>query len=119
MADLIDPRMHNDGFVEKDLMQTIRVALLCLQPHANLRPPMSAIVAMLTWKVEMVRSPIKPTFLDAQRRKVDEKVSWESISNYFPSPIESESQSPNLTQPPNSIDYSVNRSFSIKFGEEV
>nr|GEV42429.1 cold-responsive protein kinase 1-like [Tanacetum cinerariifolium] len=93
MADLIDPRMHNDGFVEKDVMQTIRVALLCLQPYANLRPPMSEIVAMLTWKLEMVKSPIKPTFLDGRRRKLDEKVSWEAISDYFPSPFEKNASS--------------------------
>lgn len=102
--------MRNDGFIEKDVMQTIRVALLCLQPHANLRPPMSEIVAMLTWKVEMVKSPIKPTFLNGWRQMQDEKVSWEAISDNFPSPLESES--PNLTQPPNSIDFSVKRSFS-------
>ncbi|KAK1417101.1 hypothetical protein QVD17_26223 [Tagetes erecta] len=109
MVDLIDSRMKSDGYVEKDVMQTIRVALLCIQPHANLRPPMSEIVAMLTWKVQMIKSPMKPTFLKAGRR-MDEKESWEAISDYFPSPLESES--PNLTQPPNSIDSSATRSFS-------
>ncbi|KAL8235072.1 hypothetical protein R6Q59_021172 [Mikania micrantha] len=104
MVDLIDPRMKSDGFVEKNVIQTIRVALLCIQPYANLRPPMSEIVAMLTWKIEMVKSPMKP----------DKKESWEAISDYYPSPLESES--PNLSQPPNSLDLSVNRSFSIKFG---
>lgn len=111
MVDLIDSRMKSDGFVEKDVMQTIRVALLCIQPHANLRPPMSEVVAMLTWKVQMIKSPMKPTFLKAGRR-MDDKESWEAISDYFPSPLESES--PNLTQPPNSIDSSVTRSFSRK-----
>ncbi|XP_076909693.1 putative LRR receptor-like serine/threonine-protein kinase At1g56140 [Bidens hawaiensis] len=114
MVDLIDPRMKSDGFVEKDVMQTIRVALLCLQPHANLRPPMSEIVAMLTWKVEMVKSPVKPRFLNAGRRQMDENESWEAISDYFPSPLESES--PNLTQPPNSVESSSNISFSRKVG---
>ncbi|KAI3803151.1 hypothetical protein L1987_31300 [Smallanthus sonchifolius] len=114
MVDLIDPRMKSDGFMEKDVMQTIRVALLCIQPHANLRPPMSEIVAMLTWKVEMVKSPIKPTFLNAGGRHIDEIESWEAISDYFPSPLESESL--NLTQPPNSLDSSAIRSFSRKIG---
>ncbi|KAI3775297.1 hypothetical protein L1987_49868 [Smallanthus sonchifolius] len=113
MVDLIDPRMKSDGFMEKDVMQMIRVAVLCIQPHANLRPPMSEIVAMLTWKVEMVKSPIKPTFLNAGRH-MDEKESWEAISDYFPSPLENES--PNLTQPPNSLDSSATRSFSGKVG---
>ncbi|XP_076892618.1 putative LRR receptor-like serine/threonine-protein kinase At1g56140 [Bidens hawaiensis] len=114
MVDLIDPRMKSDGFVEKDVMQTIRVALLCLQPHANLRPPMSEIVAMLTWKVEMVKSPVKPRFLNAGRRQMDETESWEAISDYFPSPLESDS--PNMTQPPNSVESSSNISFSRKVG---
>lgn len=117
MENLIDPRMQNAGYVEKDVMQTIRVALLCLQPHANLRPAMSEIVAMLTWKFGMVKAPIKPTFLDGGRRMKVDRQSWEVISDYFPSPIESES--PNLTQPPNSIDLSVNRSLSTKFGENL
>ncbi|XP_024978970.1 cysteine-rich receptor-like protein kinase 42 [Cynara cardunculus var. scolymus] len=112
MIDLIDPRMQNDGFVEKEVMQTILVALLCLQPQAKVRPPMSEIVAMLTWKVEMVKSPIKPTFLDGRKRmKDDEKVSWEAISDYFSSFI---SESIILTQPPNSGDFNVNQSSSAK-----
>nr|XP_043626132.1 cold-responsive protein kinase 1-like [Erigeron canadensis] len=115
MVNLIDPRMQNDGYVEKDVMQTIRVALLCLQPHANLRPPMSEIVSMLTWKLQMVKSPVKPTFLDGGRRMKVDKRSWEAISDCFPSPLES--GSPNLSQPPNSLDFSVNQSFSRDFGE--
>lgn len=107
LIDLIDPRMRNAGFVEKDVMQTIHVALLCLQAHANTRPPMSEVVAMLTWKVEMVKSPSKPTFLDRRRRWKDEKVSWETISADFPS-----NQSPSLTPPPNSRDFNASQSFS-------
>ncbi|KVH93638.1 Concanavalin A-like lectin/glucanase, subgroup [Cynara cardunculus var. scolymus] len=108
---------YNDGFVEKEVMQTILVALLCLQPQAKVRPPMSEIVAMLTWKVEMVKSPIKPTFLDGRKRmKDDEKVSWEAISDYFSSFI---SESIILTQPPNSGDFNVNQSSSAKVGENL
>ncbi|XP_076929029.1 cold-responsive protein kinase 1-like isoform X2 [Bidens hawaiensis] len=103
MIDLIDPRMQKDGFSVKDVMKTIHVALLCLQPLPAIRPAMSEIVAMLTWKVEMVKSPIKPTFLDRKRRKTDENVSCETISNSFPSPVETES--PSLTQPPNSREF--------------
>lgn len=105
MIDLIDPRMQKDGFSVKDVMKTIHVALLCLQPLPNMRPAMSEIVAMLTWKVEMIKSPIKPTFLDRRSRKNDEIVSWETISNDFPSPLETES--PSLTQPPNSREFDV------------
>ncbi|KAK3038262.1 hypothetical protein RJ639_029850 [Escallonia herrerae] len=98
VLDLVDPNMREDGFVEKDVLHTIHVAFLCLQPHANLRPPMSEIVAMLTCKVEMVRTPLKPAFLD-RRRRTDEKLYWETISEVFPSPLRSDS--PSLTRAPN------------------
>ncbi|KAI3805547.1 hypothetical protein L1987_28029 [Smallanthus sonchifolius] len=110
MIDLVDPRMRNAGFIEKDVMQTIHVALLCLQAQANIRPPMSEIVAMLTWKVEMVKSPSKPTFLDRKNRWKNEKHSWETVSADFPSNLENES--PSLTPPPNSRDFTASQSFS-------
>ncbi|KAI3524187.1 hypothetical protein L1887_02839 [Cichorium endivia] len=106
MVDLIDPRMRNGGFVEKDVMKTIHVALLCLQPQANVRPPMSEIVAILTWKGKMVKAPMKPAFFDGKCRVKDENVSWEAISDNYPSPLESRSY--NLIQPPNSREFRVN-----------
>uniref|UniRef100_A0A5B7C1J7 Protein kinase domain-containing protein n=1 Tax=Davidia involucrata TaxID=16924 RepID=A0A5B7C1J7_DAVIN len=98
VIDLVDPKMREDGFVEKDVLQAIQVAFLCLQPHANLRPPMSEIVAMLTCKVELVRTPMRPVFLDRRHRK-NEKLSWDTISEFFPSPQQSDS--PSLPQPSN------------------
>ncbi|KAH6817533.1 hypothetical protein C2S51_001136 [Perilla frutescens var. frutescens] len=92
LTDLIDPRMREDGFVEKDVMHAISVAFYCLQPQANQRPPMSDIVAMLTCKVELDTMPIKPAFLERKRRN-DEKISWDSISEPFPSPLRSDSPS--------------------------
>ncbi|KAL2465784.1 putative LRR receptor-like serine/threonine-protein kinase [Abeliophyllum distichum] len=89
LNDLIDPRMW---MVEKDVLHVIHVAFLCLQPHANLRPAMSEIVAMLTCKVEIVRTPIRPTFLERKGSK-DEKNSWDSISEALPSPLKSDSPS--------------------------
>ena len=68
LIDLVDPRLHEDGVPEKDIMQVLHLAFLCLQPHANLRPPMSEIVAMLTCKVEMAGTPVRPAFLDRKRR---------------------------------------------------
>ncbi|KAJ9132062.1 hypothetical protein P3X46_034575 [Hevea brasiliensis] len=95
VIDLVDPRMREHGFVEKDVLQAIHVAFLCLQPLANLRPPMSEIVAMLTCKVEMVGTPVRPSFLDRRSRKKDD-FSWDTISEVFPSPLPS--QSPSLTR---------------------
>ncbi|KAF7837983.1 putative LRR receptor-like serine/threonine-protein kinase [Senna tora] len=54
LLDLVDPKLRAHGFVEKDVLQAIHVALLCLQPHGKLRPPMSDIVALLTFKIEMI-----------------------------------------------------------------
>lgn len=90
--DLVDPKMRADGIVERDVMQTIQVAFYCLQSHANLRPPMSEIVAMLTCRPDMVGTPLRPTFLDRRRRK-DDKFSWDSISDIFPSPQNTDSPS--------------------------
>ncbi|XP_048133380.1 cysteine-rich receptor-like protein kinase 44 [Rhodamnia argentea] len=91
IIELVDPRMREDGFLEKDVLQAIHIAFLCLQPHANLRPPMSEIVAMLTCKVEMVERPMRPAFLDCRRKK--DNHSWDTISEAFPSPLRSESTS--------------------------
>ncbi|XP_057787151.1 cold-responsive protein kinase 1-like [Salvia miltiorrhiza] len=92
LTDLIDPRIREDGFVEKDVLHAVRVAFLCLQPQANQRPPMSEIVAILTCKVELETMPTKPAFLERKRRN-DEKISWDSISEPFPSPLQSDSPS--------------------------
>ncbi|KAJ4830784.1 hypothetical protein Tsubulata_031164 [Turnera subulata] len=93
LTDLVDPRLREHGFVEKDVLLVIHVAFLCLQPHANLRPPMSQIVAMLTCKVETMGTPImKPAFVD-RRRKRNQKSSWDTISDVFPSPLRSDSSS--------------------------
>ncbi|XP_065850969.1 probable LRR receptor-like serine/threonine-protein kinase At1g56140 [Euphorbia lathyris] len=85
VIELVDPRIQEHGYEEKDVLQAINVALLCLQPHANLRPPMSDIVAMLTCKVQMAATPVKPAFLERRRKAVDE-LSWDALSEVFSSP---------------------------------
>ncbi|KAK7303950.1 hypothetical protein RJT34_14890 [Clitoria ternatea] len=72
ILDIVDPKLREDGLVEKDVMRAFHVALLCVQPHAHLRPPMSEIVALLTFKMEMVTTPMRPTFLNWTHRKDDE-----------------------------------------------
>ncbi|KAK7265360.1 hypothetical protein RJT34_32979 [Clitoria ternatea] len=83
LMDIVDPNLRKHGFVEKDVMQAFQVAFLCLQPHADLRPAMSEIVALLTFKAEMVRTPMRPAFLDRRRVMDDENHSWEAISEAF------------------------------------
>ncbi|KAL3819570.1 hypothetical protein ACJIZ3_005475 [Penstemon smallii] len=92
LIDLIDPKMREDGLVYNDILQAIHVAFLCLQPHADLRPPMSEIVAMLTCKIQLDGVPMRPAFLERKKRN-DEKNSWESISEPCPSPLKSDSPS--------------------------
>lgn len=92
LIDLVDPKMREDGIGEKDVMQTIYVAFLCLQPHANSRPPMSEIVAMLIRNVAIVETPTRPAFLNRKRRN-DKKLSWDTITDGFPSPLQSDSPS--------------------------
>lgn len=90
MLDLVDPNMREDGFVETDVLLAIHVAFLCLQNHTNLRPPMSEIVALLTCKFELDKTPPRPIFLD-RRRKMN--LSWDIISDTLPSKMQSESPS--------------------------
>ncbi|KAH0993536.1 hypothetical protein GBA52_005019 [Prunus armeniaca] len=97
VIELVDPKLLENGFVERDVLQAIQVAFLCLQPHAKLRPPMSEVVAMLTCKVEMIGTPMKPAFLERRHTK-DQNLSWDTISEVFPSPFQSESTS--LPKPP-------------------
>ncbi|KAH7572513.1 hypothetical protein JRO89_XS04G0267700 [Xanthoceras sorbifolium] len=99
VIDLVDPKMREEGFVQEKVMQAINVAFLCLQPHANRRPRMSEVVAMLTCKVEMVETPTRPAFLDRRRKRDENTLSWDTISEPFPSPLCSES--PCLPQQPN------------------
>ncbi|PON34442.1 Serine/threonine protein kinase [Parasponia andersonii] len=98
VLDLIDPRMREDGFLEKDVLQAIHVAFLCLQPDPDLRPPMSHIVTMLTCSADMFGTPVKPAFLDRKRNR-DENPSCDTISEPFPSPLQSDSSS--LPKQPN------------------
>ncbi|XP_052173972.1 probable LRR receptor-like serine/threonine-protein kinase At1g56140 [Diospyros lotus] len=92
VIDLVDCKLPEDGYDKKDVLRAIHVAFLCLQPLANLRPPMSEIAALLTCNDEMNRTPMKPIFMDTRRRK-DDKVSWDTMSDAFPSPLKSDSPS--------------------------
>nr|WIL59957.1 nodulation protein [Melilotus officinalis] len=90
VMELIDPKLREKGYVEKDVMQAFHVAFLCLQPHPDLRPAMSQIVALLTFKIGMVTTPMRPAFLDRRRVMDDENHSWEVISEVLQTPVASE-----------------------------
>ncbi|KAK4257772.1 hypothetical protein QN277_007316 [Acacia crassicarpa] len=93
LMDLVDPKLQELGFTEKDVMQAIHVAFLCIQSQANLRPPMSEIVALLTFKIDMVRTPMRPSFLSRRQKNDDKDLSCESASESYPSPLGSDSLS--------------------------
>lgn len=78
--------------MEKDILQVLHVAFLCIQPHASLRPPMSEVVALLTCKFESYEAPLRPAFLERKQRN-NERPSWETLSEVFPSPSRSDSAS--------------------------
>ncbi|THU52755.1 hypothetical protein C4D60_Mb10t07270 [Musa balbisiana] len=63
MTDLVDSRLLEEGALEIDVLQVCHVALLCLQPHPSLRPPMSEIVAMLTCRTPPSSAPLCCTHL--------------------------------------------------------
>lgn len=81
--------MKEVGYVEKDVAHAIQVALLCLQPHGNLRPAMSEIVAMLTYKFEIIQTPMKPAFLERRhKRNRDLSLTNYADSDTTPSPLQ-------------------------------
>ena len=92
MIDLVDSRIQEGESVEKHVLQVIHVALFCLQPHANLRPPMSEVVAALTCRATMAGKPEKPAFL-ARKQTRGKIISSDIISEVFPSPLQSDSLS--------------------------
>lgn len=79
--------MKDDGYVEKNVVHAMQVALLCLQPHGNLRPAMSEIVAMLTYKFEIIQTPSKPAFLE-RRPKRNKGLSLTNHADTIPSPLQ-------------------------------
>lgn len=87
LTELVDPRMKDGGYVEKNVAHAIHVALLCLQPHGNLRPAMSEIVAMLTYKFEIVQTPLKPAFLERRHRR-NKDLSLTNYAENTPSPLQ-------------------------------
>ncbi|KAF5742920.1 hypothetical protein HS088_TW09G00982 [Tripterygium wilfordii] len=95
VLDLLDPKLKENGYSEKHVLRAIHIAFLCLQPHPNLRPPMSEVVSLLTCKGEMVGTPMRPVFIDRRRKK--DEVSWETITEVFPS---LHSESPALPRGP-------------------
>ncbi|KAI4376407.1 hypothetical protein MLD38_014174 [Melastoma candidum] len=88
--ELIDPKMKEDGFSKKEVLQAMHVAFLCLQPQPELRPRMSQVVSMLTCMAGAVDMPMKPPFLDRRIQK-DVSISWDSITDPFPSALHSDS----------------------------
>ncbi|KAG6480224.1 hypothetical protein ZIOFF_063709 [Zingiber officinale] len=68
VREIVDPKLLDEGTVEKEVLQVCQVALLCLQLHPDLRPPMSDIVAMLTCRAQISSTPVKPTFLERRAR---------------------------------------------------
>lgn len=104
VIDLVAPKLRADGVVEMDVLKTCQIAFLCLQPLPSSRPPMSEVVAMLTWRSEAKASPVKPTFMD-RRRWINMGHSSDSSQNVCEVPRPSEVCSPSSPSPTHSRTY--------------
>jgi len=58
----VDPALSNDLDSEDEILTSIQVGLLCVQERADDRPAMSAVLFMLSNKVE-IPSPSQPAFI--------------------------------------------------------
>ncbi|WVZ87505.1 hypothetical protein U9M48_034134 [Paspalum notatum var. saurae] len=68
--ELVDTKVQEDGFDEKEVQQVCQIALLCVQPYPDRRPAMSEVVLMLTMKSDQsIPAPMKPAFLDRKSLK--------------------------------------------------
>lgn len=61
--ELMDPSLEG-SYSYDEAMRVIKIALLCTQGAASLRPSMSRVVSMLTSKEEQLPSPTRPAFID-------------------------------------------------------
>ncbi|XP_040363265.1 probable leucine-rich repeat receptor-like serine/threonine-protein kinase At3g14840 isoform X2 [Rosa chinensis] len=59
---LVDPRLGSD-FSKKEAIRTIKVALLCANPTAALRPTMSAVVSMFEGRTPVDEVVLDPSIL--------------------------------------------------------
>eukprot|EP01018_Ginkgo_biloba_P022351 Gb_24316 [translate_table: standard] len=62
LLDLIDPTLDHEAFGSQ-IIKVIKIALLCTQAAASLRPPMSRVMFMLSGEVKIDKRPTKPAFL--------------------------------------------------------
>ncbi|KAJ7979365.1 Receptor-like kinase [Quillaja saponaria] len=100
VIDLVDPKMREDGILEKDVMQAINVAFLCSCkfeiPNVNSCSHVTYLRAKLKW-LEL-GTPMRSAFLQ-QRRKRDEDISWYTLTEAFPSSVPKDS--PSIPKIPN------------------
>lgn len=63
---MVDPSLSDLN--EEQVRRVIRIALLCTQTSASLRPPMSRVVAMLSGDVEVSTQISTPGYLSSERK---------------------------------------------------
>lgn len=61
--EVMDPSLEG-SYSYDEAMRVIKIALLCTQGAASLRPSMSRVVSMLTSEREDLSSPTRPVFID-------------------------------------------------------
>ncbi|XP_031478297.1 cysteine-rich receptor-like protein kinase 3 [Nymphaea colorata] len=64
LTECVDPKLSGN-FPEQDAVHVLKVGLLCCQASAELRPPISMVVKMLTDRNCTISSPTQPPFLNS------------------------------------------------------
>lgn len=67
LVELVDPRLGSD-FSEEEAVRMVKVALLCINPTAALRPNMSAVVSMLEGRIPVDELIMDPSIYSEEMR---------------------------------------------------
>nr|XP_011470949.1 PREDICTED: probable LRR receptor-like serine/threonine-protein kinase RFK1 isoform X1 [Fragaria vesca subsp. vesca] len=94
LLELVDPRLGSD-FNKKEALRTIKVALLCANPTAALRPIMSAVVSMLEGRTPVDEMALDPSIHGDEMMRLR---AFENLSEQNAQGISSTSESHSLVR---------------------
>ncbi|XP_004295405.1 PREDICTED: probable leucine-rich repeat receptor-like serine/threonine-protein kinase At3g14840-like [Fragaria vesca subsp. vesca] len=97
LLELVDPRLGSD-FNKKEALRTIKVALLCANPTAALRPIMSAVVSMLEGRTPVDEVALDPSIHGDEMTRLR---AFENLSEQNAQGISSTSESHSLVHSSN------------------
>lgn len=65
---LVDEALDTNEYNETDAKKLIEIALMCTQSPASSRPTMSEVVLLLSERSREFIRPMRPTFIDGEKR---------------------------------------------------